>query len=124
MWTNESIINPDIHKAFVYEIENLITGELYIGKKNTFTRRRNPKTNRYEYKESDWRTYQSSSNIVKAWTKIEKRIIQPCKTPAEANYIEISLLFKLDALDDDSLYVNRNIAGRYYNYYPYKGTKQ
>jgi len=119
-WTNAHIIDPQKHKAFVYEITNLDTGEKYIGKKQTFTRRYDHRTKKYVYKESDWCTYQSSSTIVQDWTNIKKTILHPCLTIQEATYIETSLLFKRDALSDDSPYVNRNIGGKYFRHFDYK----
>jgi hypothetical protein len=120
MWINPEIIDPKIHKAFVYLIENTTTGELYIGKKQTYQRRYNHTLKRYEITESDWQSYQSSSPIVKAWApeNIKKTIIHPCKTIGEATYKEAELLFKYDVLNPLSKYVNRNILGKFFKYYP------
>lgn len=118
MWVNSSIINPQQHKAFVYKITNLDTNQLYIGYKQLYTRRYNNRLKRYITKESDWQTYQSSSPEVQSWINIRKEILYACSTPAEARYIETRLLFMVDALNPQSPYVNKNIAGKYFRYYP------
>jgi hypothetical protein len=64
---NESVEITDETFGFIYEITNTITNKKYIGKKQCQSRiKRKPlkgKTrNRIDYKESDWKTYTSSSN--------------------------------------------------------------
>jgi hypothetical protein len=53
--------------GFIYEITNTVTGRKYIGKKQCISRfKRKPlkgkKNKRIDYKESDWKSYTSSSN--------------------------------------------------------------
>ena len=64
---NESVEITDQTFGFIYEIINTVTNKKYIGKKQCQSRiKRKPlkgKTrNRIDYKESDWKTYTSSSN--------------------------------------------------------------
>jgi hypothetical protein len=64
---NESVEITDETFGFIYEITNTITNKKYIGKKQCQSRiKRKPlkgKTrNRIDFKESDWKTYTSSSN--------------------------------------------------------------
>ena len=120
-WTNESIINLDKHKAFVYLITNNLTGEKYIGKKNLFSKRTLPplkgkKRKRIVIKEMKWREYQSSSDIVSKWTDVTKTILIACELVGGATYHETRLLFVNDVLNPDSIYVNRAI-GNYRRYY-------
>lgn len=116
MWINPEIIQPH-HRAIVYLITNLDNGEKYIGKKNLFTRRYNKTTGRYEINPAAWESYQSSSTIASTWTNVRKEILYACSSTKEATYIEASLLYKLDALDPRTPYVNKNISGRHFQYY-------
>lgn len=116
MWINPEIITPK-HKAFVYKITNMDTGEKYIGKKNLFTRRYNKELERFEIKPSEWHNYQSSSTIASTWTNVSKEILYACITPAEAAYIETRLLYMHDVLDPTNDWVNRNIGGRVFTHY-------
>jgi hypothetical protein len=64
---NESVEITDETFGFIYEITNTITNKKYIGKKQCQSRiKRKPlkgkKRNRIDFKESDWKTYTSSSN--------------------------------------------------------------
>lgn len=64
---NESVKITDETFGFIYEITNTVTNKKYIGKKQCQSRiKRKPlkgkKRNRIDFKESDWKTYTSSSN--------------------------------------------------------------
>ena len=63
---SDGIIINELTFGFIYEITNNIENKIYIGKKHCNSRiKRKPlkgKTrNRIDYKESDWKTYTSSS---------------------------------------------------------------
>ena len=72
MDTGHWLINENVYVfenmfGFIYEITNKVNGKKYIGKKQCVRKiRRKPlkgKTrNRIDHKESDWKTYTSSSN--------------------------------------------------------------
>jgi len=64
---NESVEITEETFGFIYEITNTVTNKKYIGKKQCHSRiKRKPlkgkKRNRIDSKESDWKTYTSSSN--------------------------------------------------------------
>lgn len=64
---SESVEVTDQTFGFIYEITNTVTNKKYIGKKQCQSRiKRKPlkgkKRNRIDFKESDWKTYTSSSN--------------------------------------------------------------
>lgn len=92
-------------EGFVYLIKNKITDEWYIGKKSfwsrvTEKRKTHPKFGKKVTKESDWKTYQSSSDAVRSWPRedIEKICLIVCKSKYEVSYWELYYLFKLEAL--------------------------
>jgi len=122
-WINQACLDPK-HTHFIYLIKNLDTNELYIGKKQLTQRRYSHTTKRYIYSPSNWQNYQSSSQIVSKWNpdRIEKTILQGCFSAREATYLETSLLFKADALSEDTPFVNKNIGGKYFTHTAYKGT--
>jgi hypothetical protein len=119
---------PDGYHGFVYLITNT-TGRRYIGRKN-FHRHLSKKVpgrkNRVHYvKESDWATYFSSCQELKADVKrlgdhcFTRDIVKLCKTKSELSYSELEALVKSDVLtarlDDGSFaWYNSNVVGRYF----------
>lgn len=113
--------NPLGYEGFVYLITNKKTDKKYIGKKNFFRGRPN-KRNR---KESDWKTYYSSSedvqsDINKLGIKAFKfEIISLHKKRSQTNYYELKEQIVRDVLlsrlpDGEYEYYNGNIARRYF----------
>jgi hypothetical protein len=120
--------------GFIYRIDNLKTGQYYVGKKFIIhnTKRkigkkekaliegkgRRPNFERVK-KESDWKTYFSSSEIIKEDVKqngtdhYKREIIQLAFSKKHLSYLEIKLQFQLDVLVDP-LSLNDNINGRYF----------
>lgn len=101
--------------GFIYEITNTITGRKYIGKKQCCARiKRRPlkgKTrNRIEYKDSDWRTYTSSSNDLNAdiikygKDKFIFKILKTCGSKWELAYEEIKEQIANNVLLRDDYY--------------------
>ena len=101
--------------GFIYEITNNKTGKKYIGKKQCKSRlKRKPlkgKTrNRIDYKESDWKTYTSSS--VELNLDIEKYgkenfnflILRTCMSKWELAYFEIKEQINRDVLMREDYY--------------------
>ena len=118
MWlfNNKPFTSDDIgeFKAFVY----LITcpdGRMYIGKKNFFQHRKPTGKKRRVTKESNWKTYWSSSDTIKALVKeyeessFTRSIICLCKSEGDATYIEAKLLFQNHVLEDDN-FINESIG--------------
>jgi hypothetical protein len=98
-WVTDLIIPNDMF-GFVYEIHNLPENKKYIGKKQCVSRiKRKPlkgkKRNRIDYKESDWKTYTSSSEQLNAdIQRLGKenfifKIIKICNSKWELAYFEI-----------------------------------
>jgi len=121
---------PENAYAFVYEITNNLTGQKYIGKKFFYSKKtlkplKGKTRKRHVVKESDWKTYTSSSKPVNADIEeigidnftFEILSLHPNKT--EANYAELRfhvLLDVLDATDENGnrKYYNLNIDRIYY----------
>lgn len=93
-------INEDTF-GFVYEITNTVTNKKYIGKKQCKSKlKRKPlkgkKNKRIEIKESDWKSYTSSSvdlneDIIKyGKEKFVFKILRTCGSKWELAYFEIA----------------------------------
>lgn len=120
MDTGHWLLNEDIYVyenmfGFVYLITNKITNKKYIGKKQCSRKiKRKPlkgKTrNRIDHKESDWKTYTSSSNelnedIAKYGKEnFEFRILKICGSKWELGYEEIKEQIARDVLRRDDYY--------------------
>jgi len=97
--------------GFVYKITNLTNNKIYIGKKYSISKRKNPKTGRRVTTESKWRCYLGSCNDLKSDIKalglenFKKEIIRYCSCKDELNYYEAKLQFEDDImLDADKCY--------------------
>lgn len=127
MWTYnekrfESEDIPEGAVGFVYRISNKTTGTKYIGKKlfyRTIVRPplKGQKRKRREIVESDWKTYFSSSEVLKQQLaqsspdNFEKQILAVCYSKGMLSYSEAELQFKYRVLFDDS-YLNGIIQTR------------
>jgi Kyanoviridae NAD synthetase len=108
--------------GFVYEIENLMDGRRYIGKKGFHSvrrvRRAKKKNRDVIKKNSDWETYWSSSDELQADVKklgpkcFQRRILRLCKTKTEMNYYEAKFQFGCDVLLHQDRWYNRWIMVR------------
>jgi hypothetical protein len=106
---NEDVIVTPETFGFIYEITNTITNKKYIGKKQCQSRiKRKPlkgKTrNRIDFKESDWKSYTSSSNDlneeIKKYGKDKFifKIIRTCDSKWALAYFEIKEQIDKDVL--------------------------
>lgn len=95
--------------GFIYEITNTVTNKKYIGKKQCQSRiKRKPlkgkKRNRIDYKESDWKSYTSSSNDlneeIKKYGKDKFifKILRTCDSKWALAYYEIKEQIDKDVL--------------------------
>lgn len=86
--------------GFVYEINDLIEGKKYIGKKNLISKRRLPplkgkKRRRTVIKESDWATYYGSSESLNEAldkdgpTRFKRTILHICYSKGDMSYLEL-----------------------------------
>jgi hypothetical protein len=107
-------INKDTF-GFIYEITNILENKIYIGKKQCNSRiKRKPlkgkKRNRIDFKQSDWKTYTSSSeNINKDIERLGKsnfifKIIKTCSCKWELAYYEAKIQFERNVLFDKNYY--------------------
>ena len=120
MDTGHWLINEDVYLhenmfGFIYEITNKVSGKKYIGKKQCVRKiRRKPlkgKTrNRIDHKESDWKTYTSSSSElnedIQKYGKdnFEFRILKICGSKWELGYEEIKEQIARDVLRRNDYY--------------------
>ena len=109
---------PEDAEGFIYKI-TFSNGDYYIGKKQFWSYRtmKVPEKTRKKrvVKESDWKTYASSSAIVKERVKLGERhvkeIIHLCSSKACLMYYEVLEQFKHDVLCDPKA-LNANIFTR------------
>lgn len=122
LYNDKELTDEDIkgHYGFIYQIDNLIDGRSYIGRKY-FTKAGTKQVKgkkRKTRKESDWKDYYGSSprlleDIEKLGKDNFKRsIIRLCKTRGETNYWEAKLQFKFEVLESDKYY-NDNILVKF-----------
>jgi hypothetical protein len=112
---NEGVVIDENTFGFIYLIVNNLNGKKYIGKKQCTSRiRRKPlkgrKNCRIDYKESDWKTYTSSSNELNAdierygKDKFTFRILRTCDSKWSLAYYEIKEQLGEDVLLRDDYY--------------------
>lgn len=111
---------PEGAVGFIYLIQNSETGEYYIGKKSLYSTRTLPplkgyKRKRKVTKESDWLTYQSSSQKVKQWISPKKAILKWCYSKKEMTYEETKALMCYNTMED-STSLNENILGKFFKF--------
>ena len=101
--------------GFIYEITNKITGRFYIGKKQCVRKiKRKPlkgkNRNRIDHKESDWKTYMSSSNELQEDIKKHGKenfsfvILRLCQSKWELSYFEAKEQMLRDVLLSEQSY--------------------
>ncbi len=108
--------------GFIYLVKNITTGMYYVGKKILTNKVTKPalkgkKRKRRSTKESNWRDYTGSCELLNEHITrgdlIEKHVIKWCISKSDMNYSEVKELFKRDVLEDPLSY-NGNILGRYF----------
>lgn len=111
---------PDKAVGFVYKITNLMTEQVYIGKKILLNKRTRPplkgyKRKRIDYIESNWKKYTGSNKETKTWkiSDCYREILYICFNKTMMSYRETSIQFKENVLEDDK-YLNDNVLGKYY----------
>jgi hypothetical protein len=122
-WTfNGKIFDTeDIGKfvGFVYVIECKIDGNLYIGRKYFYSRRKAKGAKRRTKKESDWKTYYGSSQYLKDLIlehgkgEFKRIILSLHITEGDCNYEEVRQQFINNVLEEDR-FINENINGKWH----------
>lgn len=128
--TIESLPNSEDLFGFIYRITNMKTGQIYIGKKQFYSKRKKSlakkdlstdkrkKTYTHVVKESDWLTYWSSSDRLKTDMKelgesyFKREILQLSCSLKYLTWLEIEYQIKNNVLYTDSY--NDNIMSRYF----------
>jgi len=111
----ENVIITEETFCFIYEITNNINNKKYIGKKQCQSKiKRKPlkgKTrNRIDFKESDWKSYTSSSNVLNedilkhGKENFTFKILKTCGSKWELAYEEIKEQISRDVLLSDDYY--------------------
>lgn len=109
---------PQEYQGFVYEIRNIATERLYIGKKNFWRTLKRPPlkgrvNRRHSVEETLWQQYYGSSNTLLADIEIygaescERTILYLCVNRTEMSYFETKTQFDRSVL----------LSDRYYNDY-------
>jgi hypothetical protein len=119
-FTSEMIEN---NVGFVYEIYDKEAKMFYIGKKKFWSKVTKPplkgrKNKRRSLKESDWKSYYGSSEVVKQlventgeW-RFKRRIIRLCKSAGEMSYYEMKEQLDNDVLLKPEMYYNAFVGGK------------
>jgi len=106
---------PEEYQGFVYQITELDTGMMYIGKKFFWKPKILPKTKTRKRRvrtrvESDWKDYYGSNKLViqlveeKGKDNYKREILKLCKTKGECSYYEAKLQFEKDVLLNSKYY--------------------
>jgi hypothetical protein len=120
--------DPLDYYGFVYLVTDVVSGKMYIGKKSmwrTITRKvwkadRSGKKNSTSLKESDWRTYTTSSQYVNkdiiGGVQFTFKILSMHTCKGTLSYNEVDRMVKLDVLraslaNGDRAYYNACIPG-------------
>ena len=117
--------DPAAWFGFLYEIEQRSTGKIYIGKKQLKFKRKKTKLNKSRTKDSDWRHYTSSSELVNDLIKdcgkddFIFRIVLLCAGKCMLSYEEENAQRRYDVLrcrlsNGEFKYFNRTIGYRNY----------
>ena len=126
-WTyNKKPFNTDMiedYIGFVYEIYDTESKMKYIGKKKFWSKVTRPplkgrKNKRRSLKESDWKSYYGSSEVVKElventgeW-RFKRKILRLCKTAGEMSYYEMKEQIDNDVLLKPNEYYNAFVGGK------------
>lgn len=111
---------PKGASGFVYMITNLTNDRKYIGKKSFWSKRKDKKTKRRKTKESDWKTYYSSSDELKFDVRstgkenFKREILYISRYAKAITFIEVKEQFVRRVLETKEYY-NTNILGKFFS---------
>jgi len=112
----EHMIGDNI--GFVYMITNFNNGKQYIGKKLFTFKKRYQKNKKRKTKQvqSDWLQYTGSNEQlnedVKNGDRVEKRILELCKTKSMLNYTELKYQIQFEVLFFPDKFYNSYVGTR------------
>jgi hypothetical protein len=122
-WNIDAVgtFDPKDFFGFIYEIEQKSSGKAYVGKKFFKFKRQKTKADKSRTKDSDWRTYTSSSDLLNdliddaGKDDFTFRIVRLCSGRCELTYSEQEIQFARDVLrarlpNGERKYFNRTIA--------------
>lgn len=132
IYNNELLLEtPEGKVGFVYCITNIITNQRYVGKKVFISKRTLPplsgkKRKRRVIKDSDWKTYTSSSTYIKeaideyGMDNFKFEILEMFDNRSSMNFAELKLQIFWNVLDEklengNRAFYNENIDRVYYN---------
>jgi len=130
---NNKSFNINEWYGFIYLIKDTISGKMYIGKKNFFSKT-NKKLGKKEIKalpitkgrkafkkliikESNWKTYYGSADVIKNdpdKSHYERYLLKLCKSSAALSYYEVKYLCIYEVLEKPEQFINSNILGKFY----------
>tara|TARA_B100001093_G_scaffold6187_1_gene6231 strand:- start:5642 stop:6064 length:423 start_codon:yes stop_codon:yes gene_type:complete len=126
-WTyNNKTFTSDMieeYVGFVYEVYDTETKMKYVGKKKFWSKVTRPplkgkKNKRRSLKESDWKSYYGSSELVKQlventgeW-RFKRKILRLCKSAGEMSYYEMKEQIEKDVLLKPNEYYNAFVGGK------------
>ncbi len=120
-YNEEDLIEiPKEMEGFVYLITNLTNNKKYVGKKHFWTRQKDRKTGRRKTKESDWKNYMSSCDLLKediknlGEDKFLKEILHLCPHKKSMSFYETMEQFKRDVIFREDYY-NTNVEGKFFS---------
>ena len=126
---------PEGTFGFIYKITHIPSNKKYIGKKVLYNNRKKPltkaeiaeqtgpgrkPTHKIVTTESDWKKYWGSNKdfqlLVRTYPKdqFSKEILEFAPGKKMLTYYECKYLFKYDAIENNPLYYNDNILGKFY----------
>lgn len=114
-----SMLNSTI-QGFIYAVEEISTGKIYIGQKHVWTKKLkivNKKRKKITI-ESDWKHYYGSSAYImdkverEGTSDFKRYILALCVSSGQMNYIEMKIQMDLRVLEFPEKYINGYIGGR------------
>jgi hypothetical protein len=129
-WTGEKA-DPYHYFGFIYAITHLLSGRIYLGKKQYYNSKREYGcsrrcTDRQSkdfklkcWKESNWRVYKGSSPSLKKFmeevdddSQFEYKIICQCRSKSLLHYMELKILWTADVMRER---MEDGVTFRYFN---------